>query len=41
MGPSSYIFSVIDRNVVMRRVPVLCFPEFCIQRMCLIWMHKC
>jgi len=24
MGPLSYIRSVVDRNVVMRRVPVVC-----------------
>jgi len=33
--------SVFDRNVVMRRMTVLCFTVLCVHRMCLIWMHKC
>jgi len=28
IGPPSYMRSVFDRNVVMRRMTVLCFREF-------------
>jgi len=29
MGPPSYVRSIVDRNVVMRRIPVLCVASVC------------
>ena len=31
MGPPSYMLSIFDRTVVMRRIPVFCFTVLCSQ----------